>query len=272
MIFKADSYQRFIENEFTIVDKDRQEVPFVLNRCQQDFIHRLRELNNVLKNRKQGLSSVALGIACTKFIVGENEKCASVSFVQSSAEQQLARAKHFLNSYQRKNGVTIPLKYNSKNELVYEGRRRDGTTYINSLRVGTARSDSFGRGDDFTFLHITEAAFATNLNQLLAGIGEAMVNDSITIIETTANGYNGFKQHWDASERGENGFQNIFYDPYWTYTQEFVDAKRAKLGRLGPQEYPLTAEEAFITSGDPYFDADAMRWYLEQTKDKEPMS
>jgi hypothetical protein len=268
--FKSEVYQRFFGNEFTIIDKERREVPFLLNKAQEHFLHNLTPLNNVLKNRKQGISSVSLAIAITKFLMGENERCVSVSFIESSAFQQLQRAKHFLSSYEQINGVKVPLKYNSKQEMVYEGQTKDGRKFTNTLRVGSAKSKSFGRGDDITFLHITEAAFADDLQALLSGIGEAVTHNAITILETTANGFDQFKQHWDATERGENTYSNFFYDPFWTYSREFVEEKRKNLGRLGPQEYPYTAEEAFLTSGELYFSNEALRYYNERIK--EPVS
>jgi len=263
--FKPEIYQRFMENEFTIIDKNRNEVPFVLNKAQEHFLHNLTGLNNVLKNRKQGISSVSLGIAVTKFLMGKNERCVSVSFIDSSAHQQLQRAKHFLESYQRLNGVRMPLKYDNKSEWVYAPTDEQGNVlYTNTLRVGSAKSKSFGRGDDITFLHITEAAFAGDLESLKSGIGEAVTNDSITILETTANGYDQFKTHWDETEAGRTTYTNFFYDPFWTYTREFVEEKRNNLGRLGAQEYPYTAKEAFLTSGLPYFDHVAMMAYEKQ--------
>lgn len=264
--FKPETYQRFMQNEFTIIDKERVEVPFVLNKAQDHFLHNLTPLNNVLKNRKQGISSVSLAIAITKFLMGENERCVSVSFIETSAQQQLQRAKHFLQSYERLNNIKVPLKYNSKQELVYEGKTKDGRSFTNTLRVGSAKSKSFGRGDDITFLHITEAAFADDLQALLSGIGEAVTHNSITILETTANGYDQFKTHWDNTERGGNTYTNFFYDPFWTYDKAFVEEKRKNLGRLGPQEYPYTAQEAFLTSGETYFDNEAMRLYMEEVE------
>jgi hypothetical protein len=266
MAFKSEIYQQFIEHEFTIIDKDRNEVPFELNKAQAHFIQNLGPLNNVLKNRKQGISSVSLGIAVTKFLMGKNERCVSVSFIDSSAHQQLQRAKHFLESYQRLNGVRMPLKYDNKSEWVYAPTDAQGNVlYTNTLRVGSAKSKSFGRGDDITFLHITEAAFAGDLEGLKSGIGEAVTNDSITILETTANGYDQFKTHWDMTEAGQTTYQNFFYDPFWTYSKEFVEEKRNNLGRLGAQEYPYTAKEAFLTSGFPYFENQPMMEYEKQT-------
>jgi hypothetical protein len=272
MNFKPDVFKKFIQAEFTIVDKDRNEVPFTLNRAQDHFLQNLQPLNNVLKNRKQGISSVSLAVAVTKFLMGQNERCVSVSYIDQSASQQLQRAKHFLESYQRINNIRMPLKYDNKSEWMYAPKDEKGNTlYVNTLRVGSAKSKSFGRGDDITFLHITEAAHADDLEALLSGIGEAVTNNSITILETTANGYDQFKQHWDATEKGATTYKNFFYDPFWTYDREFVEAKRKNLGRLGAQEYPYTAKEAFLTSGLPYFEHEPMMLYNDQTENRKPI-
>lgn len=266
-MLKAASYQRFMEHELTIIDKDRNEVPFKLNKAQEHFLHNLGPLNNVLKNRKQGISSVSLAIAVIKFLTGENERCVSVSFVDESAKQQLARAKHFIQSYERLNNTKIPLKYNSKKEMVFEGITKDGRKYTNTLLVGSAAAKSFGRGDDITFLHITEAAFAPDLESLLTGAGEAVTHNSITILETTANGYDQFKQHWDNTELGKNTYKNFFYDPFWTYTKEFVEAKRKNLGRKGKQEYPYTSKEAFLLTGAHFFKEEPMEEYDKRVRE-----
>lgn len=270
-MIKAEGYKKFIEKEFTIVDKQRNEVPFILNKAQDHFIKNLTPLNNVLKNRKQGISSISLAIAVVKFLTGKNERCVSVSFIESSAFQQLERAKHFLKSYQATNNVKVPLKYDSKQQWVYEGVDERGRPFINSLRVGSAKSKSFGRGDDITFLHITEAAHADDLEALLSGIGEAVTYEAITILETTANGYDLFKTHWDNTEKEMNTYTNFFYDPFWTYSKEFVEEKRRNLGRLGAQEYPYTAKEAFLTSGLPYFEHEPMMLYEDYTQTTKPI-
>lgn len=265
--FNADGYRRFIEENFTIIDKDKQEVPFVLNKAQIHFIENLTERNVILKARKMGFSSVLLAIACVKFILGENERCVSMSFDKEASIKQLERAKHFIKSYERKNNKKIPMKYASKNELVWEGKRDDETTYTNALRIGTAKSTGFGRGDDITFLHLTEVSLADHLDQLLAGVGEAVVRNTIISLETTANGYNEFKTFWDEASAGARNYNALFYSPEWEYDTEFLDKKRAELGRLFDQEFPMTPELAFIASGNLYFDRDALQDYLKQTKE-----
>lgn len=267
--FSNESYQKAIEDNFTIIDKDKKEVDFILNPPQVHFFENATDRNVILKARKMGFSSVLLGVACIKFLFGKNERCVSMSFDASASMKQLERAKHFLRSYERKNKVKIPFKYNSKTELVLEGTDENGQTYTNALRIGTAKTSSFGRGDDITFLHLTEVSSADNLNELLAGVGEAVVNDTMITLETTANGYNEFKTFWDEAVVGARGYKALFYDPSWEYSEEYLERRRQELGRLFDQEYPMTPELAFIASGEHYFAKDAMKDYLDIVKNNE---
>jgi hypothetical protein len=256
MIFEWEKYKKIIENEFAIVNKKKVEVPFILNPAQNDIIRQLTDQNIILKARKLGFSSLMLGIGMAKFLFGKNEKVVSMSFDQSASARQLLRAKTFLRAFEYKNKVTIPLKYNTKNEMALEAQDETGG-YTNTLVVGTAKSTSFGRGDDITFLHLTEVAQNNNLQMLLASVGEALVDNAMLTLETTANGYGEFKDFWDASVRGETGFRTFFYNSKWEYSDEYLERRRQKLGYLFPQEYPMTPEEAFIKMGGkvyPEFD------------------
>ena len=269
---KWQTYQSAIEDNLTIVNKDKKEVPFKLNAPQVDFIKNSTDRNIILKARKMGFSSLLLAIALMKFLLGKNERCVSMSFDKEASSKQLERAKHFLRSYDRINGTDTlkKLKYNSRSEMAMEVKEPDGSTYLNTLRIGTAQSTSFGRGDDITFLHLTEVSSIDNLELLLAGVGEAVVRNTMVTMETTANGFNGFKTFWDEATLGERGYKTFFYDPTWEYDQKYLDQKRAELGRLYEQEYPSTALSAFLTSGDPYFNTDSLQWYMNQCK--EPLS
>lgn len=270
MSFNPEGYKRAIENEFTIIDKNKEEIPFILNKAQNHFIEQIPFLNLVvLKARKMGFSSAALAIAVLKFIFGKNERCVSMSFDAGASARQLERAKHFLRSFEARNGEKLPLKYNTKNEMVYEGIDEEtGNRFINTLRIGTAKSGSFGRGDDITFLHITEVAFCPNMADLLSGVVQAVVHDTPVIFETTANGYGDFKSFWDEAVKGENGYKALFYGPEWEYGEAFLSKKLIELGdRLFKQEFPRNPEEAFLTSGDCYFDTMVLSEMLNKTKE-----
>lgn len=277
--FNWQGHARFMGDKYTIINKDKQAVSFIQQPAQIDFLYHMSIYLEILilKARKMGFSSTSLGIASDKFLTGTNEKCVSMSFDTSSAQKQLQRAYHYIKSYEIKKSqelgkdFKVPFKNNSKNELVWEGKVPNdlgGFDYFqNALRVGTAGVDSFGRGDDITFLHLTEVSLAKDIPALLAGVGEACVRGAHKILETTANGFNSYKMTWDDAIRLVNSFAALFYSPLWEYTQEEIDAAWKRLGRLGTQEYPMTPQDAFLTSGDTYFDTLAMRDYMIKTKE-----
>ena len=268
--FNWEGYRDFMAKRFTIVDKQKREVPFVQQPAQVDFLYHMSLYQQliILKARKMGFSSTALGVAAAKFLTGRNENCVSMSFDADASTKQLARAKHYIKSYAKITGTKIDFKYNRQNAMVFEGEDKEtGETWVNTLRVGTAKSSSFGRGDDITFLHLTEVSFCDDVPTLLSGVGEACLPSAHKIMETTANGFNSYKTFYDGAKLSENDYAALFYSPYWEYDEEYVTKKRRDLGRLGPQEFPLTDLEAFLTSGESYFDLEAARWYLENAKE-----
>lgn len=265
--FNAKIAEQLMADNFTIIDKYKQEVPFIANPAQQSLNYWMERYFNilVLKARKMGFSSDALGVAAAKFVTGRNEKCMSMSFDQTASDKQLARAKQYIKSLEISTGQKIPLKYNSKAEMVWEGIDRDNRPFTNTLRVGTAKNTSFGRGDDITFLHLTEVSLS-DVPLLLAGVGEACVAGAHKILETTANGFNSYKTFWDEAMLNTKGFACLFYSPEWEYDEAFLAEKMKNLGRLFQQEYPMTPEEAFIASGDMYVDRLALARLLDGVK------
>lgn len=253
----------FIEDELTIIDKTATEVPFKLNPIQSKFVEVATGKDIILKARQQGFSSFILGAFTKDFIFKENSLSVVLADIADNAQDLLARVKHYIAAFERANNTKVPLKYNSKYELqnAYNNAR-----YI----IGTAENTEFGRSKTITNLHMSEAAFYKHFRKLHASAGTALVPNGRFIIETTANGFNEFKTFWDESELGLTGFTPHFFKASDFYPQDFLDREKQRLGRLFDQEYPETAEQAFLTSGEQYFNQDSLRELLKMTK--EPLS
>lgn len=259
MIYK--NYQRFIEDQLTIINKEGQNVPFKLNAIQAAYVAKSSNRDIILKARQQGFSSFILAAFTADFLLKENSNSVVVADKSDNAIALLGRVKHYLKSYEELNNVKIPLKYNSKYQLV---NGANNATYT----IGTAQEQDFGRSRTITNLHLSEAAFYPNLPSLLAGAAQAVVPSGKLVIETTANGFNAFKTLWDDSVLGETAYQPLFFRASDFYSVETLEQKRKELGeRLYNQEYPDSAIQAFITSGDSYFDKDAMQYYLDNAKE-----
>ena len=251
-----DKYQEFIEDNLKVLDKVSQiYIPFKLNSIQKKFINEASGRDIILKARQQGFSSLVLALFTKDFILKENSVSVIVADIAENARDLLARVKNFIESYEEHIGYKIPLKYNSMYELenAYNKSR-----YI----IGTAENTKFGRSKTITNLHLSEAAYYPHLQQTLAGAGTALIPGGKFIIETTANGYNELKTLWDASIVLETDFKALFYPASAFYEKSFLGREKARLGNLYQQEYPDSAEEAFLTSGDMYFNRQSLQVHL----------
>lgn len=195
------------------------------------------------------------------FLLIPNSRSVVVADEAENAIELLDRVKFYIQNYEEHTGFQIPLRYNSRYELVNAATNSKYT-------IGTAKDAQFGRSKTITNLHLSEAAFYPDMEKLLAGALQAVVPSGKVIIETTANGINYFNDFWERSQRGTTGFTSLFYKASDFYSQDFLAAKRQELGRLYVQEYPETPSEAFLTSGDAFFDLRALDRHEQNIKEE----
>lgn len=262
-----NGYVKFIEDNLSIVNKEGSLVPFKLNKIQHTYLtgDTSNRKDIILKARQQGFSSLILAMFLADFLLKPNTYNVVVADDTDNAKGLLKRVKDYMKAWGKQGNVDVDkmLKYNSKYELYFEDMN---STY----HIGTAQNTNFGRSKTITNLHLSEAAFYPHFDEIIAGAMQAVVPDGRVIIETTANGFNRFKEYWDSTERSETPFKALFYPAEEYYSKDFLKRKREELGRLYKQEYPASPIEAFITSGEVYFDADALGAYLENVQ--EPIS
>lgn len=255
------NYLPFIQDNFKIIDKQGEEVPFTPNAVQARYAIESSGKDIILKARQQGFSSLILAIFTTDFLYKENSRSVVVADVDENAEELLDRVKQYIRSYEEINNTKVPLKYNSKSELYNEANH-------SRYSIGTAKSTEFGRSKTITNLHLSEAAFYPNLSKILKGAGNAVVPNGRTILETTANGFNEFKTRWDECELGNKAYKPLFFAASDFYTQDELTNKRREAITESDylQEYPETPNDAFQTSGKCYFNLDSLRDYIRQTR------
>lgn len=321
-----DNPELLIEMLFVVVDKDQNTIPFFLNDVQREFISDLNQAKAdykagkrlhfkflVLKGRQQGFTSVitAYQLACS--ITQKNFAGFTLADDSDNTETIFEdKAKFPYN--QLPEAIKPTEKYNNRREFHFEK--------LNSRwRVATAGSKGVGRSKTLNFFHGSEAAFWSDLQQMLAGLGQALTKDSIQILESTANGYNEFKDLWDDTNNWEQKFYEWWKTPEyvqrfenkqkedwfkkktskapkksaadsqgWIFTRckwliEFVGltweqvywyyTKWLDIKELIKQEYPCSADEAFLASGRCVFDKEIVIARKEELRrmyaEKEPL-
>lgn len=264
--------------------------PFALNPVQRRFhvevedqrrrTGRVRKI--ILKGRQQGFSTYVSGRTYGRLSQRKAKKGLVVAHKADSTRA-------LFDMYQRYHTLCPPMlkpetKYSSRKELVF-------SKLDTALMVATAGGDGIARGETLSDMHLSELAFwpsgsaAENLNGLLQCLPNE--DDTEAYIESTANGFNLFKEMWDAAVAGESDWEAFF--AAWFETPEYrvpcpPDFERtleeedliATYGHLGlvdneqlmwrrrriadsgrmkfMQEYPCCPDEAFIASGRPVFD------------------
>lgn len=188
-----------------------------------------------------------------------------------------------------------PMRKNSNaKEIIFENPTKDAEEkekypgLMSSIKCVPATGSSVGRSDTLTNVHASEVAFWGNMNDTFDALLQAVPDDPDTavIVETTPNGFNAFKDFWDASVRGETGFLPLFFPWYqepgyrravppgteWTEEEKklkesyklddeqlawrrwCIAANLRGDSEKFKQEYPSCPEEAFLMSGNPFFD------------------
>jgi hypothetical protein len=261
-----------IETSFPIVNKQAEEIPFILNKAQNKFLENMTGRDIILKARQEGFSSLILALFTYDFLFKPNSTSVSLSYEAGAAEKLLDKVKLYIKN------LGVPMKYNSRAEMYNEAI---GSTFY----IGTAAALRTGRGQTITNLHASEAAFYKDGYTLMTGLLQAVPSTGRVILESTANGMGDyFHKEWVRGVNGDGAFSPHFFP--WTFhdeyqipvdtnfkptteeTQDMIDYglskeqihwKREKIKQFKTidefnQEYPITPEVAFISSGNPVFD------------------
>lgn len=209
----------FIELFLYIVDKDRKLTPFILNTAQRHFINKLNEtirlkkenkIHNiiflVLKGRQMGFTSLITGyqLACTVL----KKNFAGFTIADCSDNVRTIFEDKAKYPYSLLPPVLKPEeKFNNTKELYFNGLN-------SSWRIASASKD-IGRSKTINFLHCSESAFFdVPISAIQAAIGNSITSESIVVYESTANGFNEFKDLWDSKT-----CTNLFYE--WWLSDEY---------------------------------------------------
>jgi hypothetical protein len=293
-----------IESMFRIADKDGADVDFKLNREQALLDTMLTNRNRVPKARQLGISSYVLANFTAKCLHKRNSRCVVISHDKESTQRMLAKVHYMLDNIK---GPKAKTKLANKNEVTFP---KTGSMFY----IGTAGARKFGRGDTITDLHCSEIAYWENPKSLISGLYQAVPFNGCIIEESTGNGVGTyFHRGCISAYEGKSRWRLHFFNwlKFQDYQVKMTDAERhqflldlkgdleepklIKLGvtpeqlywrrmkleemdfdlRLFHQEYPITLDECFQSTGfslfpnvryeptDKWLQVDGQLWMLE---------
>ena len=288
-IITKDARRGFINFEFNACQKKITE----LLEKQLEETGKVRAI--ILKARQQGISTYCAGRVFWKTYFTPHARSVVMAHDSATSDALFNLSKNIIknmtNSYKPNE-----IKSNAK-EIVISSphfKKEGGEKPIASYRLYTAGSPEAGRGTTPTIAHLSEVAFWQHDEKILAGLfqGISEAPGTEVILESTANGATGeFYRLWRGALEGENEYLPIFLP--WFVTPEYhrdppedfqrsseeellveqhdlndgqLYWRRLKIAEGGElkfrQEYPATADEAFITAGSSVFAMDKVNKLL----------
>ncbi len=293
----------YIQHFLKIKTKEGKITPFVLNTSQLKLYNAIATQHKqkkpirviILKARQMGFSTLTEGIIFKNTVTKSNVASGIVTHEIAATNNLFKISKRYYDNLEE--GVKPALKASNAKELVFSFN--NGTS---SIKCMTAGNSSIGRSDTFQNLHISEYAFwKGDKKETLTGLLQAVPNqpNTMVIIESTANGYEDFKDMWDKAVQKENDFIPVFcawqeheeYQmPYTNFRltkdeKQLTDLYNLSLEQLSwrrwciknncrgseakfKQEYPSCAEEAFLMSGSPVFNNQKIHKHIHNLEKK----
>lgn len=301
----------FMAKHIWIINKDKQRQKLILNKTQLAIENKINELKSagippriiILKARQEGVTTYFQGKMMADSSQHKDRNSLIVSHEQDSTNAIFSKCKFMYEMLPKDikplNRASNARQIEFNTPLHYKGSEEG----LNSkIVVKIAGKESIGRSDTYSYVHLSEYAFWKGTgenspsNQLTAIMQAVPENiNTIAIIESTAKGFNDFKDTWDKAISGENGWYPLFFP--WFFMDEYRKSfksdedkrdfiltmdeyekqiqkehnldleqinwyrytKKVKCNNNADkmkQENPTTPEEAFIFSGVPVFDND----------------
>ena len=301
--------KKYIEEYVRIRNKKSKIVPLKFNEPQLKYYNIIKSLKEqgkpvriiILKARQLGFSTATEGIFFKETVTKSNINTAIVAHKEDSTRNLFNMSKLMYD--QLPDAIKPSKKASNAQELVFDNE--NGTGLKSKIKCFTAGGNGIGRSDTLNNLHLSELAFWTgDKKETLTGLLQAIPNDpdTMVVIESTANGFEYFKELWDDSVAGKNDFVPVFIGwnelidyqmPYTGFelTKEEKELQKTfglTLEQLTwrrwcianncgndiqqfKQEYPITPEEAFISTGKCYFEQENIIKRIQEVKDIKPV-
>ena len=301
--------KQYIEKYIKIRDKAGKIIDFKLNQPQQklyDVIKQQKQLNKpvriiILKARQMGFSTETESILFKETTTKFNINTGIITHQEDATTNLFTMSKLMYDCLP--DSMKPSIKASNAKELIFNNK--DGTGLNSKIRCMTAGSGGVGRSYTYTNLHISELAFwPGDKKETMTGLLQAVPNlpDTMIIIESTANGFEYFKEMWDKAVKGENDFIPLFvgwneldeyqmpYDGFELTNEEEILMRQYNLtleqltwrrwciknncsGDVDQfkQEYPITPEEAFISTGACFFNKEIIMGRINKIKELKPI-
>jgi hypothetical protein len=242
-----------------IVDKSSQLVPLVYKPGQLEFDRQL-ELQRaagkpmrmvVLKARKVGISTATQAKMIQRCTLRENQYAVVVAQDRETGDVLYQIGERLYTNLPTDDYLKPKVGQHRRSRFLHftgEASWMDGAAYPDSrYKVDTAGEFQSGRGGTPTAIHASEVAFWDQILVKLTALKNAMPREPETmfVIESTANGFNAFKDIWDDAAEGRSNYGAFFWP--WhkeaEYRMPFINPRDRERFIIGDPDNPYAEEE-----------------------------
>lgn len=289
----------FIEDNYYIKDKEGNLVKIKFNFAQNEFYNILKDSYKkkptriiVLKARQLGISTVTEAVITALTTMQQNASSVIVAHVADASSNLYEMTKLFIEKLP--DGLRPKQKYDNRRMMVFDNEK--GTGLKSSIRVMMAGDST--RSATYKMAHLSEVAFWEKPEDTMKALLQTIpsTDDSLVVVESTANGFNYFYNLWQDASNGRNDFIPLFLPwyvdpkysmpikeplvktPYEIEIQERFSLTDEQLNwrrwciknncsndeQTFRQEYPITPEEAFIVSGSSVFNGELILEHMKR--------
>jgi hypothetical protein len=246
----------FIENHWYIKHPAHGRIRMHLRDAQVEGLNHWRSnrYSLTLKARQIGWSTLVGAYTFWLSFFHPDKEILLLSQTQNKARDLLGKVDYgfkWLKPWLRERG---PVRLDSNVDFI---------TWDNGSKLSSLPSASDpARSASASLVVVDEWAFLPNAEEAWASIEPvADVGGSIIGLSTANGSGNFFHTLWDGAEKGNNLFKPYFA-PWSANTDRdeewYAEKQRSMLPWQLAQEFPTTPEEAFVRSGNPVFDIDAV--------------
>ena len=295
--------KKYIEEYLKIRDKNSKIIPFILNTPQMKLYNKIKELKQqhkpvriiILKARQMGFSTLTEAILFKEVVTRHNVTAGIITHESKATNNLFTMSKLYYDN------LPDPMKpktvARNAQELIFNTKENAG---LNSKISCMTAGDGAGRSGTYNFLHLSELAFwPGDKKEAYISLMQTVPNNenSMVIIESTANGYEFYKELWDKAVSNESDFIPFFVG--WNELQEYqmpytgfelTDEEKRLQEIYGVtleqlewrrwcirnncggdievfhQEYPISPEEAFLNTGSCVFDTQIIHNRIQELK------
>jgi hypothetical protein len=242
-----------------IVDKNGRKVPLLGKPGQLEFDRQLEEqrtnrrpmraLN--LKARQVGMSTWTQAKAVHRCTLRERYDALTVAHDRETGAKLYRMAETIYANLPDDPELKPALGQHRRQRFLHfagDGLWTSGDVFPDSRYfVDTAGEFQSGRGGTYRLVHGSEVAFWAQIMLKLTALMAAVPDDPETLIvlESTANGYNDFKDLWDDAEEGRSDYLAFFWS-WWKedeYRRAFASETEKERFIVGDPENPYAEEE-----------------------------